>query len=283
MDTNYKKKTITIIQGTGSDALEMKVQVTQEELDKMEQIRHYSPEQWEGIELELLQEARKLIKEEANKAQQTANEEVVQASPEPKEDVQKKGNPGLWWTIGILAAFFIIIKIITGTLEKRNREAFQQIFQNNPGLVNEVLGETITHEGLTFKYPRNWSLSTNDLSDEMFMIGGTDENDSEFGVIWTTNKELSLENYIDNVIAGYDNSPNFNGFEYSAIYDTKVNGMDAIVVDYSYNYQGKPSYAQIIGFENNKYSVFLNLIAHSKSALEKDFNVMKNSIRFTDK
>ena len=282
MATNIEKKTITIKQGNGSDALEMKVQVTQEELDKMEQIRHYSPEQWEGKELDLLQEARKLIKEEANIMQQTTVKEVAQPNFDSKEE-QKKGNPGLWWTIGILAAIFIIMKIITGTLEKRNREAFQQIFQNNPGLVNEVLGETITHEGLTLKYPRNWSFSTNDLSDVMFMIGGTDENDSEFGVIWTTNKELSLENYIDNVITGYDASPNFDDFEYSAIYDTKVNGMDAIAVDYSYNYQGKPSYAQIIGFENDKYSVFLNLIAHSKSALEKDFNVMKNSIRFTDK
>ena len=58
-----EKKTITIKQGLGDEAIEMTVQVTQEELDAMEQIKRYSPKNWEGKELDLLKEARKVIKE----------------------------------------------------------------------------------------------------------------------------------------------------------------------------------------------------------------------------
>lgn len=57
-------KTITTQQGTGDDALEMNVQVTQKEIEIMEQIRRFSPDNWEGKGLELLQEARKVINDE---------------------------------------------------------------------------------------------------------------------------------------------------------------------------------------------------------------------------
>ena len=45
---NDTKRTVKVKQGIGEDALEMTVQVTQEEFDKMEQIRRFSPESWEG-------------------------------------------------------------------------------------------------------------------------------------------------------------------------------------------------------------------------------------------
>ena len=54
-------KTITIQQGTGDDALEMTVQVTQEELDKMEEIRSKDPLAWEGRGLDLVKEAKEAV------------------------------------------------------------------------------------------------------------------------------------------------------------------------------------------------------------------------------
>lgn len=54
-------KTITIHQGTGDDALEMTVQVTQEELDKMEEIRSKNPSAWEGRGLDLVKAAKEAI------------------------------------------------------------------------------------------------------------------------------------------------------------------------------------------------------------------------------
>lgn len=283
METNNEKKSITMHQGIGKDAMEIKVQVTQEELEKMEQLRGLGPEKWEGKDLELLQEARKLIKQqkEINEVKQSTTEEVVK--PVAVEEKKKKGNPGLWWAIGILAVFVITMKIIAGTFEKRNRETFQQIMKNNPEVVDQVLGQTITHHGITLKYPRNWSFEANDISDTQFLIAGSNEDDSEFSVFWTTNKEIPVEDYIDNIISGYSTSSNCSDLEFGALYETKVNGIDAVAVDYSCKYQGVMTWAQLIGFENDEYKVVLNLIAHSEDALKTDFTVMTNSIRFTNK
>lgn len=283
METSNEKKSITMHQGIGEDAMEIKVQVTQEELEKMEQLRGLGPEKWEGKDLELLQEARKLIKQqkEINEVKQSSTEEVVK--PVAVEEKKKKGNPGLWWAIGILAVFVITMKIIAGTLEKRNRETFQQIIKNNPEVVDQVLGQTITHHGITLKYPQNWSLEANDISDTQFLIAGSNEDDSEFSVFWTTNKEIPVEDYIDNIISGYSTSSNCTDLEFGALYETKVNGMDAVAVDYSCKYQGVMTWAQLIGFENDEYKVVLNLIARSENALKTDFTVMTNSIRFTNK
>ena len=54
-------KTIILHQGSGDDALEMTVEVSQREIDMMEQIRKFSQENLEGRELDLLKEARKQL------------------------------------------------------------------------------------------------------------------------------------------------------------------------------------------------------------------------------
>lgn len=54
-------KTITLHQGSGDDALEMTVEVSQREIDMMEQICKFSHENWEVRELDLLKEARKQL------------------------------------------------------------------------------------------------------------------------------------------------------------------------------------------------------------------------------
>ena len=51
-------KTITIRQGSEEDALEMTVQVTQEEFEKMEELRSKNPQKWPEYSLELVKEAK---------------------------------------------------------------------------------------------------------------------------------------------------------------------------------------------------------------------------------
>lgn len=58
-------KSIKILQGTGENEIEMKVFVTQEEIEKMKEIKSLFPVDWEGNELELLQEAKKQILDNA--------------------------------------------------------------------------------------------------------------------------------------------------------------------------------------------------------------------------
>ena len=58
---NKEIKTITLHQGSGDDALEMTVQVTQEELEKMEELRSKNPQKWPTYSLELIKEAREAL------------------------------------------------------------------------------------------------------------------------------------------------------------------------------------------------------------------------------
>ena len=46
VNEDNNKKSITIKQGTGDEIIEMTINVTQEELEKMEQIRNSNPEKW---------------------------------------------------------------------------------------------------------------------------------------------------------------------------------------------------------------------------------------------
>ena len=57
-------KTITIHQGQGDDELEMTVQVTHAEFDKMEEIRSKDPLFWNGKELDLVKAAKETIRKE---------------------------------------------------------------------------------------------------------------------------------------------------------------------------------------------------------------------------
>lgn len=55
-------KTIVLHQGKDEDALEMTIEVSDEEFEMMEQIRRFSHDNWEGQEFDLLKEAKKRLK-----------------------------------------------------------------------------------------------------------------------------------------------------------------------------------------------------------------------------
>jgi hypothetical protein len=117
-------KTITIQQGTGDDALEMTVQVTQEELDKMEKIRSIDPSAWEGRGLDLVK---------------AAKDAIIEASEE-KAQPQKCTNWKL--ILGITLGVLVIIGTIIFTEKSRNRE--QEVSQkqeiNNAGAIEQWIG-----------------------------------------------------------------------------------------------------------------------------------------------
>lgn len=103
-------KTTIIQQGTGDDALEMTVQVTQEELDKMEEIRSKDPSAWEGRGLDLVKAAKDAVIE--------ASEENAQ----PKKCTNWKLILGI--TIGVLAIIGTII--FSGKSKDKEPEVSQQ-------------------------------------------------------------------------------------------------------------------------------------------------------------
>ncbi|MBR1513887.1 MAG: hypothetical protein IJ622_06320 [Bacteroidales bacterium] len=278
---NDTKGTIKVRQVIGEDAIEMTVQVTQEELDKMEQIRRFCPEDWEGKELELLQEARKLLRETSVESITTKKEEQKEQNVQPKE-VEKesaKSSNGMWWTLGVLGVLLIGYLIVNSIIQQKAKEATEFIVRSS---MNRT-AKTLNYEGLTLEYPGNWAFSQNKISEEMYMVGGQDEKDSEFGIIWTTNTDASVSGFIDDIITGYVTSNRFTNVEYSAIYETHFNGMSALAADYSYSSKGEQYHAKVLGFVANGNTVIVNPIAHTKEALAgEDFKMMENTMRFTN-
>lgn len=101
---NMSNKTITIQQGTGDDALEMTVQVTQEELDKMEEIRSKDPSAWEGRGLDLVK---------------AAKDAIIEAS---KDNAHPKRCTNWKLILGITLGVLAIIGTIIFAEKSRNKE-----------------------------------------------------------------------------------------------------------------------------------------------------------------
>lgn len=272
MDTTDNKKTIVIKQGIGEDALEMTVQVTNEELEKMEHLRQITPSIWEGKDLGLLQEARKLIKEQENNY---TTIETTTAANDNKMNEELHDRAGLWWALGIFCGLLLTLLIGHSIMEKNSKEATEYILSSNMSNITK----TLNYKFIRFDYKSNWSFSATELAEGIYLVGGQNEQNSEFGIFLVTNQE-SPSIFIDNIITGYATSPKFSDVSYSAIYDTHINDTDAIAVDYSYVDKNRRYYAKVIGFAKNGNTIVINPVALSKEALfGDDIILMENSLK----
>ena len=264
-------------QGKGNDELTMIVHLTPEEEKVMEQIKSHSPIDWEGRDLDLLQEARKIIKEtrKQEELQTPIDEPVTRQETTIDEGDSKKKNNGLWYTLAGLLLLFLVYKIVMNSIQKKTDKIFVQSAMSKTK-------KTINYKGVTFDYPGNWTIQGQQYSDEVFFVGGSNEKESEFGVFLTTNTITPIKNMIDNVITGYATSGRFEDVSYSSIYKTTFNNKEVFAADYSYTSKGKPYYAKLYGFVVNGNSVIVNPVAHAENALDgDDFKMMENSLTIT--
>ena len=266
MDNNTIKKSLK--QGSGSDELIMDVYITSEEDRMMEQIRSHSPINWEGKDLDLLQEARKIIKEsrqqEGNSVPKQENTNIEQGN---------KSNKGLWFALAAILLLFIVYEVVIDSINKKAEGIIAQSAMSKTK-------RTINYEGVSFDYPGNWNVQGQQYSDEVFFVGGSNEKESEFGVFLTKNTTIPIETLIDNIIVGYATSGRFEDVSYSTIYKTTFNNKDVVGADYSYTSKGKPYFAKLYGFVVNGNSVIVNPVAHTESTLEEDdFKLMESTLK----
>ena len=151
--------------------MEMTVQVTQEELDKMEEIRSKKPTAWDGKELDLL----KVVKE-ANEIKQERGGEDKFASK------KKKKNWLLWGCLLLGLAVLIIILVLmiqkneNGVKEESNEIALDS---NNTSLVFSPMSSDI--EGFKKVYEIACSYGMTDSFDDMVSyLSSSDENRRKF-------------------------------------------------------------------------------------------------------
>ena len=92
MKNDKEMKTITIRQGSGDDALEMTVQVTQAEFDKMEELRSINPQKWPDYSLELIKEAREVLAK------------PTKQKPKKPQSTNKSKRKRIWIVLAIILA-----------------------------------------------------------------------------------------------------------------------------------------------------------------------------------
>lgn len=325
METTNGKKSITVHEKTGNEEIEITVLVTQEELEQMEQLRNGCPETWEGNELELLQQARKVLKE--NSTKNTKEEPLIEDPKVEAEQCQAKGSNAIWWVIGVLAIFTLTMKIITKSQEKKLAETRDkwmesyldangynfdketkpdiqkdlnpivedvlkkptlpsehniEISDNNSAEIRQNLYVNIKYKGIKFYYPQNWHITTEDISDDTFLVDVSNNNVSELHILWTSNKlDKGKKDFINSSLSELESSLKID-LEHTTIVATKFNGMDALSTNFSCKYDGIDAFVQIIAFENKKYLAVASFVASSKAELENDFKIIKNTIAFSE-
>lgn len=275
MEKNDKTKTIIIHEGIGDDAIEMTVQVTQEEFDKMEQIRKFSPANWEGRDLELLQEAKKILDENPHETPvpEYANEQQI-----PVKDEPKRSNSGLWWALGVIMVFFVGYEVFILYVKQQTKDVVQRAVLNHTT-------NTLNFNGVSFDYPSNWSFVKNNTSNDVFMLEGGNEMESEYVVMVSPSTDfMSVEDCIDATIDGFADidETDGNNIEYSAIYEVQFGGMDALAAECNYKYKGKDCFGIVKGFELYGKNITIIATAYNQNALAgDDFKIMENSFKYT--
>ena len=140
-------KSIIIHQGKGDDALEMKIDVTDEEFEMMEQIRRFGHDNWEGQEFDLLKEAKRRIKELPN------DTTVTSADAENETKTHKKNNKrGL--ILSMVGVFAFVAIMVLWKCQSNN-------FQTHP-------------EWPSYSFPNVFSISippTMEMRDDLSITG----------------------------------------------------------------------------------------------------------------
>lgn len=287
METNNEKKSITLHQGIGNDAMEIKVQVTQEELDKMEQLRRFSPEKWEGKELDLLQFVRELIKTEADKVQQLNIEEK-----------REKRKQRLRLIIGIIALLCVVTRIITYTLTKHYEKEAQQIREEHPELMNELLNIKETghphhpinteeflpkinrffFDEISFQYPADWSFEDQTNGHRAREFYGSNKQESQIITYsWVTGPiNITADNLIENTCNHYKTE--FNYIRFFDIKKIKYHSYNAVSKDFEFTDDGETVFGQIICIVQKESACTIMKMAESEQDLASDdFKLMEST------
>ena len=131
-EENKNAKTIILKQGEGYDQLQMSVIVTQEEYDKMEEVRKQNPLAWVGKEFDLLKEAKDLI-----------------AVDKEHSLMKNKRKKIIIWSAILIIVIFILLWFLP---------IIKMSFITWGGEMKSIpQGEMREEAGATFFLPSNWS------------------------------------------------------------------------------------------------------------------------------
>ena len=244
-------KTITIQQGTGDDALEMTVQVTQEELDKMEEIRSKDPSAWEGRGLDLVK---------------AAKEAVIIETSEKRVEVKKHINWKLLLGVSLLGLIIVGTVIFAEHKNKKPVEADVQCAK--PNEANGMVITSVNKRELLYDYlMKNDFIASGSKEDFFAYI----EDEERRMILYKDMNDLGIFSQDDfyshfgqrnNTIGCYNDFCTFLGYPYYNHHQPKTENMEK-----TYNkllkLGSKGSFEQFIEFfeenDDNKKKVYEKL------------------------
>lgn len=276
-------KTITIHQGIGAEAMEMTVQVTQEELDKMEKIRKQNPSDWIGKDFDLLKDAKKQIaheREEMKQVQNDTNTNIpIESDDEKTQTTKERSHKKLIiWIIVLLLAVFAFIWCLP--IIKMSSISWGGEMKSHPqGVMKE-------EAGATFFLPNNWKYS---IDTSALYIKISMESTKEplfFNILWEPSTYYSLTSHSCESEAKVFADANKGKDRTTRVSQIPFNGSlgyefaTVIKVDNTNYYQTFLFYTINKGSENERL-IIMNKVAHSINSLNSDvFKQIENSFKY---
>lgn len=266
MDNTKDLITINIKNTIGENVYDMSVQVTQQELDLMEEMRQSDSAKWEGKDLELLKEVKKRIKETVIHSENQCQNDTV----EPPQVHKTKENKGtktiLWWVLGAILFIIIVFRIVTYTMTQSAMKKLSNVIENTK----------ISYQGISFEYGYGWEFEKEEIADGIYYISGANGIGFEYGIIIMPDTGIPAEDFITNIVSNYQHE--FEDVQRESIYKTKYNKISAKAMDYSLKVEGEKLYAKTIAIINNNHAIIINLMAPTKKQLSSyDFRLIENT------
>ena len=271
MDDNKELRTITVKNVSGEDAFDIFIQVTQKEYDLMEEMRRLNPDKWDGKDLELLNEVRKIINDKEN-YQSDSGKDTTELKH--TEDDQTSGSKKDWlWILGILIFLFVIIRIVTYTMTRTAMEKLSKVIDNTTA--------TVSYHGVSFDYGYGWDFEKEEIAEGVYYISGENSIGMEQGVVFMENTGALADDIINNIISGYKTSGDFQEVKQDKISKIKYNGLAAKAANFTLKLDGEMLYAKTIVIINDGYTFVITQIAPSEKQLSSyDFRLMEDSFKF---
>lgn len=271
MNDKQELRTITINNETGEDVFEMVIQVTQEEYDFMEKMRRLDPDKWDGKDLDLLNEVKKIINDKKSHQSDSAKDST---EPDHTEEEKTSDSKKVWlWILGILIFLFVVFRIVSYTMTRTAMKKLSKVFDNTTA--------TVSYHGVSFDYGYGWDFEKEEIAEGVYYISGENSIGFEQGIIFMKNTGALAEDIINNIISEYKSSGDFREVKQSKISKTKYNGLKAKEAIFTLKLDGELLYAKTIVIIKDGYTFVITQIAPSEKQLSSyDFRLMEDSFKF---
>ena len=188
-----------------------------------------------------------------------------------EEKINNKSKKNWLWIIGVIVFVIIVLRIISYTMTQTAMKKLSNVIENS----------AISYNGISFDYTYGWSFEKEELPHNTYYISGANGIGFEHSVMLMPDASAKAEDFINNIIAGYNSSGELKVIKQSNIYSTKYNTFASKAADYTMKMNSDLLYGKTFVIIKNGYTIVINQIAPSEKQLSSfDFSIMEKTFKF---